>query len=175
MSPALPKEDTDSLCRLYLIRVMTVFRLYSVLPRHVVNKTGCNLLIEMHYFGSPGGTPRNSWWGCAAWFSKSWRYFRLWKTVIFHTRFQTRPLKSIPVSRPVLQAEIMLALLSLERKQNYSSNPIRIRKFLFLSYSFGIETINTFIPFRSSLDNHTRFQTKTAQKPYPMGWHIPVY
>ena len=55
MSPALPKEDTDSLCRLYLIRVMTVFRLYSVLPRHVVNKTGCNLLIEMHYFGSPGG------------------------------------------------------------------------------------------------------------------------
>ena len=55
MSPALPKEDTDSLSRLYLIRVMIVFRLYSVLPRHVVNKTGCNLLIEMHYFGSQGG------------------------------------------------------------------------------------------------------------------------
>ena len=55
MSPALPKEDTDSLSRLYLIRVMTVFRLYSVLARHVVNKTGCNLLIEMHYFESPGG------------------------------------------------------------------------------------------------------------------------
>ena len=49
------------------------------------------------------GTPRNSWWGCAARFSKSWPYFRL-KNVIFphpfsdlvtpkiHTRFQTWPL-----------------------------------------------------------------------------------
>ena len=74
MSPALPKEDTDSLSRLYLIRVMIVFRLYSVLPRHVVNKTGCNLLIEMHYFGSPGGgggATRNFWGGGAAGFSKS--------------------------------------------------------------------------------------------------------
>ena len=62
----------------------------------------------------------------------------------------------------------MLAFLSSERKQNNSSNPIRIRKFLFLSYSFEIEMINTFIHFRSSLENHTRFQTKTAQKPDPM-------
>ena len=55
MSPALPKEDTDSLSRLYLIRVIIVFRLYSVLPRPVVNKRSCNLLIEMHYFGIGGG------------------------------------------------------------------------------------------------------------------------
>ena len=55
MSPALPKEDTDSLSRLYLIRVIIIFRLYSVLPRPVVNKRGCNLLIEMHYFGIGGG------------------------------------------------------------------------------------------------------------------------
>ena len=52
---------------------------------------------------------------------------------------------------------------------------------LFLSYSFGIETTYTFM---HSLENHTRiqtrvgkvytsFQTKTAQKPYPLGWHIP--
>ena len=39
-------------------------------------------------------------------------------------------------------------------------------------YSFGIETITTFIHSRGSLENHTRFQTKTAQKPYPMGQHI---
>ena len=39
----------------------------------------------------------------------------------------------------------MLSLLRLERKQKNSSNPFRIRIFLFLSYSFGIETINTFI------------------------------
>ena len=42
----------------------------------------------------PGGTPENSWWGCAARLSKSWPYFRP-KHVIFHTRFQTRPPKSI--------------------------------------------------------------------------------
>ena len=34
---------------------------------------------------------------CAARFSNSWSYFRL-KNVIFNTRFQTEPLKSIPVS-----------------------------------------------------------------------------
>ena len=74
----------------------------------------------------------------------------------------------------------MLSLLRLERKQKNSSSPFQIRIFLFLSYSFGIETINTFIHSRSSLKNHTRFQTKmgkvytrfqtkTAQKPFSMG------
>ena len=74
----------------------------------------------------------------------------------------------------------MISLLRLERKQKNSSNPFRIRIFLFLSYSFGIETINTFIRSRSSLESHTRFQTKmgkvytrfqtqTAQRPYAMG------
>ena len=47
------------------------------------------------------GTPGNSWWGCAARFFKSWPNFRP-KNVIFHIRFQTRPLKSIPVFRPGL-------------------------------------------------------------------------
>ena len=70
-------------------------------------------------------------------------------------------------------------------KQKNSSSPFRIRMFLFLSYSFGIETINTFIDCRSSLENHTRpqtkmvkvntrFLTKTAQKRYPMGRDIPI-
>ena len=39
----------------------------------------------------------------------------------------------------------MSLLLRLEHKQKNSSNTFRIRIFLFLSYSFGIETINTFI------------------------------
>ena len=80
----------------------------------------------------------------------------------------------------------MLSLLRLQRKQTNSSNPFRIRTFLFLSYSFAIETINTFIHSRSSPENHTRFQskmgkvytrfqTKTAQEPYPMGPHIISY
>ena len=40
-----------------------------------------------------GGTPRNSWWGCAAQFSKSRPYFRP-KTFIFHIHFQTRHLRN---------------------------------------------------------------------------------
>ena len=74
----------------------------------------------------------------------------------------------------------MLSLLRLEHKQKNSSNPFRIRIFLFLSYSFRIAMIRTFIHSRSSLKSHTRFQTKMgkvytrfqtkrAQKPYPMG------
>ena len=76
-----------------------------------------------------------------------------------------------------------MSLVRLERKQ---TNPFRIRIFLFLSYSFGIETINTFIHSRSSPENHTRFQTKlgkvftrfqtkTAKKPYPMGGGAYLY
>ena len=57
----------------------------------------------------------------------------------------------------------MLSLLRLERKQENSSNPFRIRIFSFLFYSFGIETINTFIHSRSSLKNYTRFQTKMGK------------
>ena len=74
----------------------------------------------------------------------------------------------------------MLSLLRLERKQKNSLNPFRIRIFLFLSYSFGIETLSTFIHSRSSLENHTRFQikmgkvytrfqTETAQNPTRWG------
>ena len=64
------------------------------------------------------------------------------------------------------------------------SNPFRIRIFLFLSYSFGIETINTFIQSRSSLENHTRFQSKMGKvytrfqtakwRKNPVGQHITI-
>ena len=37
--------------------------------------------------------------------------------------------------------------------------------FVFLSYSFGIETINTSIQTRRSLENHTRFQIKIGPIP----------
>ena len=50
----------------------------------------------------------------------------------------------------------MMSLLRLERKQKNYSNPSRIRIFLFLSYSFGIETVNTFIHYVVPL------------KPYPI-------
>ena len=56
--------------------------------------------------GGGGVTPGNSWWGCAAWFFKSRPDFRP-KNVIFHTRFQTRPLKSIPVFGPLADLAFM--------------------------------------------------------------------
>ena len=53
----------------------------------------------------------------------------------------------------------MSSLLRLEQQQKRF---LKIH-FLFLSYSLGIETINTFIHSRSSLENHTRFQTKLSK------------
>ena len=93
---------------------------------------------------------------------------------LIHTRFQTWPLG---------RNYVIITKIIAQTKN--SSNPLRIRIFLFVSYAFGIETINTFIHSRSSLKNHTRFQTKigkvytrfqtkTAQKPYPVGRHIPI-
>ena len=80
----------------------------------------------------------------------------------------------------------MSSLLRLEQQQKGFLNPFWIRIFLFLFYSFGIETINTFIHSRSCLENHARpqtkmgkvytcFQSKTAQKPYRLGRYIPIW
>ena len=97
---------------------------------------------------------------CAARFSKSWPYFRP-KNVIFHTRFQTRPLKSMPVFRQKLCHPYLASCLRAQTKN--SSNPFRIRTFLSHSYSSGIETIDNSIHSRSSLENHTWFQTKLGK------------
>ena len=80
--------------------------------------------------------------GCAARFFKSWPDFKP-KHLIFHTRFQTRTSK--------IHARFQIwplgrnYLLRYERKQEKHSIPFRIRIVLFLSYWFGIETINAFI------------------------------
>ena len=62
----------------------------------------------------------------------------------------------------------------LERKQKVSSNAFRIHKFLFLSYSSGIETITTSIHSLSSLENHLPIPDQNVKKPYPLGWHISI-
>ena len=65
----------------------------------------------------------------------------------------------------------MSSLLRLERKQKNSSNPFRIRIFLFLSYlySFGIDTINTFMHPRSSFENHVPDSKPKWAKTLPDG------
>ena len=92
----------------------------------------------------------------------------------------------------------MSSFLRLERNQNWFFKCISNSHILTISFSFRIETINTFIHSRSSLENHTgRFHTKMgkvrspsnligswqslypfsaqkkAQKPHPLGRHIP--
>ena len=81
----------------------------------------------------PGGTPGNSWWGVPPGSPNPDPIS--YPKMLFFT----------PVLRPGLQ-EIMPSLLWLEQQKKTSKNPFRIRVFLFLSYIFGIETINTFVP-----------------------------
>ena len=92
---------------------------------------------------------------CAAQLSESWPYFRQ-QNVIFHTRFQSWRWSQNATYVFTLR-EIMSSLLRLERQE----------KDFFLSYSliiFIIETTNTFTQYnRSSLVNHTRFQTKMSK------------
>ena len=74
-------------------------------------------------------------------------------------------------------------LLRLEHKPKIYSNAFRIRIFLFRSFSFRIDTINTLIRSRCSLENHTQFhrkiytrlRTEKVHKPYPLGRHIPIW
>ena len=58
----------------------------------------------------------------------------------------------------------MSSLLRLEQQQKGLLNPFWIHMFLFLFYSFGIETINTFIHFRSC--------SKTLPDPRPKWVHL---
>ena len=55
------------------------------------------------------------------------------------------------------------SLLRLECRQANSSNQFQICIFFFISYSFGIEMINTFIHSRSYSGNHSLFQTKMSK------------
>ena len=127
---------------------------------------------------TPGGTPGNSWWGCAARFFKSWPCFRP-KNVIsvphpfsdqtfkIHTRFQTWSL-----GREYLHKSANKKILQIHFE------------FAYFSFLLELKHLNTFTHSRSSLKKIrfqtqigkvcTRFQTKTAQKSYPMGQQIPL-
>ena len=65
------------------------------------------------------------------------------RTIIMASYFQTRTLKSIPVLRPGLFWQKLCYHYLDQRANKKNSNPFGIRIFLFLSFSFGIETINT--------------------------------
>ena len=133
----------------------------------------------------PRGTAGNSWRVYAA--RSNPDPISEKKNVIFHTRFQTWSLKSIPWKRVTKRnitclhkTEIMSSLLRLKPPQNDLFNTIS-NSHITLSFLFiWIETTNKLIHNRSSFVNHTRFptkmgkiytrfQTKTAQNLYPFG------
>ena len=85
----------------------------------------------------PGGTPGNSWWWCAARFSKSWPYFRP-KNVLFRTRFQSwRWSQNAALITCLHKTEIMSSLLRLKPQQ---IDFLKSISHIALSYSYGIET-----------------------------------
>ena len=79
--------------------------------------------------------------------------------------FQTRTLKSIPVLRPGLFWQKLCYHYLDQRANKKNSNPFGIRIFLFLSFSFGIETINTHT-LRGSLETHDPFSDQNGAKTY---------
>ena len=138
-----------------------------------------------------GSTPGNACWGCAARFSISWPYFRQ-KNVIFRTRFQTWPLKSIPVFRSGGDHKTQHKHWHETVTMSSSATKTFLKiHFEFAYYTFfliqlefwndeHIDTPPQFlrklypIPDQKWAKCIPVFQTKTEQKPYPMVRHIPT-
>ena len=93
------------------------------------------------------------WWGFAARFSTDPDPISGQENVIFHTCFQTWPLGRNYVIIFKIRAQT----------KNFFKCISNSHQFLLRPYSFGIETINTFIHSLSSLEIHTRFRTKNGQ------------
>ena len=117
------------------------------------------------------------------------------KNVIFHIRFKTQRWSQNATLHVYIKQKLCHHCWDQNRNKKISWNPFGIRILHFLSYSFGIEMTTTLTHNRSSFVNHTRFgtkvgkiprepprgkictrfQTKTAQKPYPFERHIPKW
>ena len=113
----------------------------------------------------PRGTTGNSWWRFAAAFFKSRPYLRP-KNLIFHTRFQkTSKIHTRFQTWPLCRNYVIITYIRAQTKKFFKSIS---NLHIFLSDSCGIETMNTFIHSRSSLKNHTRFQTKMGEVYTPL-------
>ena len=88
---------------------------------------------------------------------------------IFHTRFQTWRWSQNVTLHVYIKQKLCHHWRDqrLKRQQKYFLKSISNSHVTLSFPSFGIETTNTLIHNRSSVVNHTRFQTKTGQKPLP--------
>ena len=107
------------------------------------------------------------------------------KNVIFRTRFQIWPLKSIPVFRPGGDHKTQHK----HWHETVTMSSSATKRFLKIHFEFAYYTFFLIqLEFWNDehIVNHNRFQTKmskvctlfqtkTEQKPYPMGRHIPIW
>ena len=113
--------------------------------------------------GGGGDTLGNPWSRCAVRFFKSWPSSTSSdKKSNFPQPFSHQTSKSIPIFRPDLRQKLCYLYLA-GRKQKFLQIPFEFACFFFLSNPFF--TMNTFKYSRSSLENHTRFQTKMGKVP----------
>ena len=75
---------------------------------------------------------------------------------------------STPVFRPGIQAEIVSSLLKLECKQKLLQMHFVFVLLFSISFLFIFETMFYKHTFRSSLENHTQFQTKMGKVYVPI-------
>ena len=100
------------------------------------------------------------------------------------TLFQTKKCHFQPVFSPwPLRNDVVITYIN--KSSNIIKDFLKSISSSRISLSFLLLLINTFVHSRSFLENHiqfqtkmgqvyTHFQTKTAQKPYPLGRHIPI-
>ena len=107
-------------------------------PKQYTNSVSIQSSTEVRETPRGGGVLLdNSWWGRAARLFTSWPHFRP-KNVIFHTRFQTRPLKSIPVFRPGFRQNLCYHYI------DYSANK-KLFKFISNLYICDLLSIDSVI------------------------------
>ena len=118
-----------------------------------------------------GRIPGNYWWGCLAWFSKSWPYLRP-KNVNFQ-----------PVFRPGHQENVPCKYHKNFLKSTWFISNSNISLSFYLIWNWNDEYVHT-IPWFARLlypipdQNDQRlypFSDQNGAKPYPLGRHIHTW
>ena len=118
-----------------------------------------------------GGTSRKIGWGCSARFLKPLSYFRP-KSVIFPTLFQTWS----PGARRVTSCygTYTVVGLNVKREMVLSPDDEEVANSSKKQTQFKTRVHKPYVFQTKMVETDTLFQTKTAEKPYPLAPHIPI-
>ena len=121
---------------------------------------------------TPGGYSSEIWVGVCGSLLGTLPYFRP-KYVIFRTLFQTWPKIPHPIS------DQTFTLFHQRTSSNFDDNqisPLRERNLNKKVASSADQSAHTITYFETKIVKiYTIFKTKTAQKPYPLGPHVPIW